>query len=149
MRCQSPPLTAFSSNSLEAQEPFGQVLRGSGECTRPESVKSNRVVLRLIVCRCQKFFCVWSQPFVARCCSTCARFVDWRKRPFFFAARSQDPRQSLITGDRQTTTRFIAYPFLSCEQSFGTSQCEQDACRAECDIQGPGFRFFFSLFSFS
>ena len=58
------------------------------------------------------FFCVCSQLFVTRCCSTGARLVDWRKRPFV-AAR---------TGDRQTTTRFTACPFFPNTVSLGVLQ---------------------------
>ena len=33
--------------------------------------------------------------------------------------------QSLITGDKQNTTRFVAYPLLPCERGLGTSRPEQ------------------------
>ena len=36
-RCKSPPLTTSPTFLVSAQEPFGQVPRGLGECTWPES----------------------------------------------------------------------------------------------------------------
>ena len=123
-RCQSPPLTTCTTNCLEAQEPFGQVPRVSGECTWHESSVSNHVdyastspVLPGSASHCLSLTtpgAILVSPLFAPNCllqdTLCCSSLKG---------------SSFITGDRQTTTRFAAYSLLSCEQSFGTSQREQ------------------------
>ena len=108
-RCQSPPLTIFSTSCVEAQEPFGQVPRGSGECMWPESLKSNRVD-----CASTSSVSTDSASLVSPCfkvlldmCSICGL-----ARKTLCCSSLAGVSQSLITGDRQTTTRSTAYPFF-------------------------------------